>query len=124
MATREDVAELLFDIKSAARNGLYHLVTRERSLKGLIDLGLTAPAEVVPILLSLTPDNYATGPEADRDRPGEEVWVFGIDVGGTEAYVKLKRIEDRRSGIGCRVLILGFHPAERPLEYPLRKGTP
>ncbi|KPK41461.1 MAG: hypothetical protein AMK72_15195 [Planctomycetes bacterium SM23_25] len=124
MVTREEIADFLFDLKSAVRGGLYHLVERQRNLQGLIDLGLAEPRDAVPILLSLTPENYSSGPEPDRDRPGEEVWVFGIDVQGIEAYVKVKLIEDRRTGIGCRALILGFHPAEHPLDYPLRGGGP
>jgi len=124
MATREEVAELLFDLKSAARNGLYHLVPRERNVQGLIDLGLAGASDIVPLFLSMTPDNYSSGPEPDHDRPGEEVWVFGMDVGEVEAYLKVKRIEDRRSGIGRRALILSCHPSERPLDYPLMEATP
>ena len=122
MASREDITDFLLDLKSAVRAGLWHLVPREKSLQGLIDLGLAKPDDAELVLLSLTPDNYSSGPDPDRDRPGEEVWFFGIDVQGVEAYVKVKLIEDRRTGVGCRALVLSFHPAEHPLDYPLKEA--
>jgi len=122
MTIRQDIADFLLDFKSALRGGLYSFVERQRNIQGLIDLGLTEPGDAVPLLLSLTPDDYCSGPEPDSDRPDEEVWVFGVEVEGTEAYVKVKRIDDPRSGIGCRALILSFHPAEHPLDYPLKGG--
>ena len=122
MTTRQGVADFLLDLKSAVRGGLYSLVQRQRNIQGLIDLGLTSPGEAVPFILGLTPDNYVCGPEPDLDRPGEHIWVFGVVVHGTEAYAKVKRVEDPRTGIGCRALILSFHPAEHPMDYPLKGG--
>jgi len=124
MTTWQGVTNFLQDCKSAIRAGLYHFVPREKSNQGLIDLGLTDCEEAVSWLLGLTPEDYSCGPEEDRDRPGEDIWVFGTEISGQEVYIKLKLLEDPRTGVGCRAKILGFHPAEAPLIYPLRGGGP
>ena len=122
MATRQEVAGFLSDFKSAVRGGLCDYVPRARNAQGLIDLGLKDFHEADPILLGLDPDDYCQGPEPDADRPGDDIWVFGAMVGTTEAYIKVKLIEDTRSGIGVRAKVLSFHAADRPLAHPLRGG--
>lgn len=122
MASWEEVVTFLRDCKSAARAGLYHFVPRHKNIQGLICLGLTDGKETVAWILALTPEDYCRGPEEDRDFPDEEVWVFGMEIGGKEAYIKLKLMEDGRTGVGYRLKVLAFHPAEAPLSFPLRGG--
>lgn len=122
MPTWQEVAEFLGDFKSAIRGGLCDLVPRDRNIQGLLDLGLKDIEGAEPFLLGLTPADYCDGPQEDHDRSGTHVWIFGATINAIEAYIKVKLLEDRRTGIGVRAKILGIHPAERPLQYPLRGG--
>ena len=119
MAEWQEAATFLHDLKSAVRAGLYHFVPREKNIQGLIDLGLSSVDDAILILLGLSPSDYCSGPEEDRDRPDDPVWIFGTAIDDVEAYIKVKLIEDSRTGIGFRAKILAFHRAERPLQYPL-----
>ncbi|MGD0971488.1 MAG: type II toxin-antitoxin system MqsR family toxin [Desulfobaccales bacterium] len=81
-----------------------------KNLNSLASLGLTTEMRK-GILLSLTVDDYSSGPEPDHNFPGD-VWKFGKEVGEKQLYVKLK-IEDQghRKIAKC----LSFHIAEREI---------
>lgn len=85
-----------------------------KNLTSLASLGLT-PEIRKEILLSLTVDNYSSGPEPDRDFPGEVLWKFGKEVGDKQVYIKLK-IDDQghRKVAKC----MSFHIAEHEIYYP------
>ena len=75
-------------------------------------LGIT-PSEVQAVILSLTVDDYCSGPEPDRDprRPGD-VWLFlhHMEDSSLELYIKLKVSPD-----GPYLIVLSFHPPEHPI---------
>lgn len=79
------------------------------------ELGLTE-ALAKEEVFNLSVRDYCEGPEGDDD-PQERgnVYVFGKDIGGIEAYIKLKiaYVEDKKIA-KC----LSFHPAEKRLNYP------
>lgn len=86
----------------------------------LMQLGLTR-ADLIEELLALTADDYSSGPEADRDRPGE-VWIFGLQIKSIEFYLKLKIAKWIPKDTGCEAScakIISFHKAKFPLNYPL-----
>ena len=121
MASRQEVADFLGQFKIAMDLGFFSFVSREKNIQGLADLGITMN-DAKHVLASLTPADYSYGPEADRDGPEEEVWFFGRDVQGTEAYIKLKLTQDTRRRTVVWAKVLGFHPAERAITYPLREA--
>jgi len=88
---------------------------REKNMNTLavLEMDVEDSREVV---LSLTPDDYCSGPCKDSDIKGN-LWVFGKRVKGKEVYIKLKLSGDERSQ---SVRILSFHFPERPLKYHFR----
>jgi len=80
----------------------------------MLELGLTRKT-VANLIASLTPRNYCSGPEDDRDRPDSgEIWLYGEDVGGVEAYIKIKLyIVDDEKYAKC----ISIHPASMPMRY-------
>ena len=123
MATRDQVAAFLSRFKVAMDFGFFAFVEREKNLQGLADLGITV-VEAKQAIASVTPDNYSYGPEADHDGSNEDVWFFGVQVEATAVYVKLKLVQDPRRKTVQWAKVLGFHPAERPITYPLRSTEP
>ncbi len=121
MATWREVAEFLSRFKVTMDFGFFHFVSRRKNLQGLADMAISIN-EAKQAIASLTPENYWHGPEADHDGSNEDVWFFGTDVGGTEVYVKLKLVQDTRKKSVLWAKVLGFHPAERPITYPLRSA--
>lgn len=85
------VQQFLEQFKEIAAQKGFDVVPREKNKQTLITLGFTAKIRK-EILMGLTADDYISGPEPDRDRKGD-VWVFGITIGSTEIYIKLKVVE-------------------------------
>ena len=121
MATRREVAAFLGAFKVAMDFGFFIFVDRERNLQGLADLGIGV-SDAKKAIAGLTPDNYSSGPEADHDGSSDDVWLFGTEVEGTEVYTKLKLVQDPKKRSVRWAKVLGFHPAERPISYPLRSA--
>ncbi len=119
MTTRREVAAFLGDFKVAMDFGFFTFVNREKNLQGLADLNISVN-DAKQVIADLTPDNYSYGPEADHDGSSEDVWFFGVEVEGTEVYTKLKLVQDPRRKSIRWAKVLGFHPAEQSIAYPLR----
>ncbi len=109
---RKLVAQFLKQFKQIAEaNGIY-VVPRRKNNQDLITLGITERIREA-IILSLTPDNFCKGPEADRDQPGN-LWFFGKTENGDKIYIKLKIAGIKGTYIAkC----LSFHRAEHKLVY-------
>jgi hypothetical protein len=120
MSTRLEVAQFLRDFKAALSLG--HVRWLERSAKGKSQLsGLDIHRnEAIEILHGLTPDNYCQGPMPDDFQPEQCVWVFGCEVRGIDAYLKLKLQPDPRRRNVVHAVIWAFHVAEYPLRFPLK----
>jgi hypothetical protein len=123
MPTRQEVAQFLSDFNAATRLGFTYWMIRPDDRQHLIDLNITQN-QALEVIKSLTPDDYSKGPEPDDMDPNGQIWVFGADIDGVEAYIKLtlKPDDKRRSVIWG--LIWSFHPAEFPLRYPLKIAPP
>ncbi|MEN6493142.1 MAG: hypothetical protein ABFD16_02515 [Thermoguttaceae bacterium] len=119
MPTRQEVAEFLAEFKAAVSLGYVHWLPRPADRQHLIDLGITQN-QALECIQHLTPDNYCKGPEPDDTKPDRCVWVFGDDIGGVEAYIKLALQPDKRKRHVTHAMIWSFHKADYPLKYPLR----
>ncbi len=119
-ANREQVRTFLTAFKRAATEAgpKIAIVSRDKNRNALTDLGLTE-RQRDDVILALTPDNYSMGPEPD-DVPtrGGFVWIFGAEVHGQPAYIKLKLVED---GPLRKAICVSFHAAERPIRFPFRE---
>jgi len=117
LVTEFDVASVrsfLKQFKSAVRQHRGEPLVFE-TMDELANLGLTRK-NVVQEMLSLSVEDYSSGPDPDHGAPGE-IWVFGTSIGGAEVYVKLKLADYEGSSIPkC----LSFHRANEPLYYPFR----
>jgi hypothetical protein len=67
-------------------------------------------------MLSLTVNDYSSGPEADQNFSGE-ICKFGITVGDKQVYIKLK-IEDQKHRKVAKCL--SFHIADHDIYYPYK----
>jgi hypothetical protein len=92
----------------------FHLVPRKENLDCMARLGISL-ADAKERILGLAPSDYVSGPSPDLDRPGQEVWVFGLKAESAELYVKLTIILEPE-----KCVCISFHPARQPLCYPLR----
>lgn len=66
----------------------------------------------------MTPGDYVSGPSPDDKRPGDEVWVFGLEIEEQEIYVKVSVVNEP---LLCTCI--SFHVAAKPLFYPFRAPT-
>lgn len=119
-AGREEVRTFLTEFKRAATEAgpRITIVSREKNWSALAELGLTErQRDAAP--LALTPDDYTKGPEPvdDPARKGD-VWVFGAEVLGQQAYIKLKLVED---GPLRKAICVSFHRAEWTMRFPFRE---
>jgi hypothetical protein len=115
---RHQVVLFLHLMKETARLR-FHFVRRPVNLGTLALLGLM-PRDAEDRVPALVPEDYVSGPDRDRSYPGNEVWVFGPFVNGTEVYVKIQVIANPPERCVC----ISFHKADRPMRYPLRQTEP
>ena len=120
MPSRQEVSRFLGELKAAVTLGYVHWLNRAAESKApLSGLEITRN-QALDVLQGLTPDNYSKGPEPDDFNVDRDVWTFGCDVNGTEAYIKLAMQPDPKRRTVVNALIWSYHAAEHPLKYPLR----
>jgi hypothetical protein len=96
----------LEEIKKAVSAGNYIIWPRDKNNAFLARVGMSLE-EQESIIMKLDEANYASGPEEDRDRPGEKnIWKFNINRNGMNIHIKLKLIA---SDGGFFVKCLSFH---------------
>jgi Motility quorum-sensing regulator, toxin of MqsA len=93
-------------------------VDRSVNLVTLARLGITRE-EAQSLVMGLTPEHYVRGPDQDDNYPDLEGWVFGLQVTGSEVYVKIQVIVEP-----ARCVCISFHESERPMHYPFRETEP
>jgi len=90
------------------------IVERKKNQDTLIHLGLTR-RNLVDELISLSIENYCSGPEPDDQRQGDVLWEFGKEIEGVEIYIKLKIFTVNGED---HVKLISFHRAEFPVKHP------
>jgi hypothetical protein len=113
MTERHQVELFLLLMRTTAADR-FLLRDRQKNRDAFALLGITS-REAQAHVVALTVGDYVSGPSANLDRPGEEVWVFGARVRGSEIYIKLAVITDP-----CACICISFHEAEQPMVYPFR----
>ncbi len=115
MADRNEVIKFIDELKQKIKVFDIAFRSRDKNLKGLADLGLTAHQRI-EYILNLNPENYSTGPIKDtHDSSRPEYYEFGIHINHKEVYIKIsKGLPDKR--VDC----MSFHLAEHNISYPLK----
>lgn len=111
--TEQDAKELLTYIQTLIRKNNYVFLNRPINTQTLLALNITDAARVREVIFDLEAHDYCSGPEDDKDFPGKQVAIFGYDYKGTELYIKFSFGMDERP-----VIVVSFHEAEYPMEYP------
>lgn len=123
MANRQQVSQFLREFKAALTLGYVHWRRRADPRKAHLS-GLEINRDQAMVLLNaLTPENYCKGPDPDDFEPTRQVWVFGCDVYGTAAYIKVALQPDNRRRTVVHALIWAFHASEYQMKYPLREPS-
>ncbi|MEI6291158.1 MAG: hypothetical protein WCP19_12060 [Chloroflexota bacterium] len=115
-ASRQQVIDFLGEFKHLIELNRFHFVQRLESNKTIVTLGLTknnARRE----LLSLSVSDFSSGPTQDREIAAQEFWIFGKELRGIEAYIKLKIYEV--NGIHYAKCV-SFHEAEFKMKHPFQ----
>jgi len=101
--------------KLAVTSSVDIFVDRVAYKDAFIKLGITKDMAFQD-LLSLSVEDYCSGPDPDRGKPGF-VWEFGKKIEGKEVYIKLKITE-----IGAQkyAKCISFHKARFSQCYPLK----
>ena len=113
MATRAEVELFLERWRNACKVAV-DFVPREKNIETLIELRMTKE-QAKQSLRGLSVENYVSGPEKDESVQKGELWVFGLEIGGREIYIKVKVYQ--ANGLECAKCV-SFHIAERSLRYP------
>lgn len=108
-----EISNFLAEFKALGSVHGIFVENRTKNINGLATLGITK-AQRRDEIMTLSVSHYCTGPDADRDRPGD-VWIFGKMINGIEVYIKLKIFGDSN---GKYAKCISFHPAEFPLCFP------
>jgi hypothetical protein len=111
-AKRRHISDFLQEFKELLSGGKFVVQEHVKNRQALIDLGLTYRQREDEIL-SLSVENYSSGPVKDEYRPGN-YWVFGKEINGKEVYIKMKITKNDELAV-----VLSFHVSERPMKYPL-----
>jgi hypothetical protein len=88
MSSRAEILQFLLEFKTALQAGHWSIVQRRDLYAQETELSVKS---IKIILMELTPEQYVKGPDEDRNRPGEYLWVFHRPDGEKPYfYIKLK----------------------------------
>jgi hypothetical protein len=115
MATRAEVEGFLRELMEKIR--VFEIVfrPRDKNLKALADLDITAVRRL-EYIMKLKEEDYYSGPNKDICNTAlPDYFEFGIQVKGVEVYIKINK-----GLINKPADCMSFHPAEFPMAYPLK----
>lgn len=113
----ETVKAFLDNFKAKARAfGIRFRIERTKNFQGLLDLGISAK-EREDTVMKLEPTDYYKGPTENTLDNNGDLWEFGKRVKKNDVYIKLAE-----GKIDHEAVCVSFHPAERPLSYPLKQA--
>ena len=116
MATRSEVEQFLSKFKVKLEIFGIFFLDRDKNVNSLTDLGITR-LERLAVVKSIEVDDYSEGPILDQLSGFGEMWVFGKDVKGKEVYIKITLGHPNTNTI-----VISFHTAEHPMNYPLKEA--
>lgn len=118
MPKREEIEKFLKEFKNCWDGRVLDERQDQKNDETLAILGIT-PKHREEEIKALKWEDYCSGPETDRDRPSEHVWIFGKKIKKYEIYIKIKIVNkpNKRKYGKC----LSFHVAERPIKYFFNK---
>jgi hypothetical protein len=112
-----NINEALVLIKEAISCNRFNIIPRFKNNEGMLSLGITRKI-LESVICGFTQRNYCSGPEDDRDQPGTgEIWLYGEDINGIEAYIKIKLY---KIGQNQHAKCISIHPAVHPMNYQNR----
>ena len=108
MVMRMTVTQIINLLHKSIADKSYDLVPTEKNRNSRRKFGLTI-YDIEDFLISISEEDLYSGPEKDRDRPDEEVFIFLKEIlPGIQFYVKIKK--DSRVTYD-RIKILSCHEA-------------
>ena len=115
MPSRAEIDSFLAELKTKIAVFGVAFRGRDKNLEALSEMDITAKKRE-EYLKELTPDNYCSGPNTDKDVPGmPDYYEFGLTINSKEVYIKLSL------GLSGKMIdCISFHVAEWPLKYPLK----
>lgn len=118
MVTKDEVEKFLSDFKTKLEIfDVHFLDERNKNTQALAELDITSNQRK-ECLKKLRIEDYSSGPNIDKlDLQLSEYWEFGIQLKKKEIYIKI-RIGKSNSSVIC----ISFHPSERKMKYPYKKG--
>lgn len=115
-ATKQQVILFLNEFKFLIERNNFHFVPRLDQNKTVISIGLTKK-QAKRELLNLSLIDYSSGPKADKDQSGEDIWIFGKEINRHEVYIKLRiYVVNGVRNAKC----ISFHEADDALRYPYK----
>ena len=100
-----DICKFLSDMRLGIDKHSFIPVCRKKNITTLTTLGITWE-DAKEEIYALTPQEYISGPDVDRDRPSSDMfWKFKKTILGKVIYIKLK-VEYLSDG---SVKVVSFH---------------
>ena len=118
----ERIEAFLILFKETSRNyKMVSFIPRKGTNKDLLSLEIDQ-TQAKTFLKKLTSKNYVEGPLAEDDLNFVEtesgvLWVFGCNVFGKEAYIKLKVATSKEDKVIVLAKVLSFHLSDKVLEF-------
>lgn len=82
------IHKYLFQIKLDISQKKYQFIERKKNIEFLKQNGLTID-DLILILFDLSPEDYLSGPENDRDTQQGAIWKFKYNLDGIIIYIKI-----------------------------------
>lgn len=120
MSTKLEVESFLYTLKEKIRISYPDIAYRQRDInnKALTDLEIMGSSRR-KYLLNLKVEDYFNGPSEDTYDPEKpNYYEFGINIKGTEVYIKLSI-----GLLGKPVDVMSFHPVnekKKKIVYPFK----
>ena len=100
-----DIQKILTDMRLGMDSNRFQPINRSKNIRTLTNLGLTWE-DAKEEIYKLGVNEYVSGPDADRDRPGtDDFWKFKKVISGFTIYIKFK-VEYMNDG---KVKVVSFH---------------
>jgi hypothetical protein len=115
MVGKDEVVSYLRDFHEKMKiYGVLFRDDRGKNFNALIELDIR-PVDRIQILQSLSAEDYSEGPLIDQLYNIAPLWVFGKLVKNSLVYIKISM-----GAQGSGTICISFHPAEHPMNFPLK----